>query len=225
VGKALGDATLAGDFPRWIESVGGSCRRAGFGRYFNRALMLSALVLLPFLLRRLRFLRADGGTAAKRLWEKLPWKTALIQTLAGCLIATGVLCGFASLLESPISHQDKVVRLLPVSLVMVALKLVAGGKSFSGLKTSSLVFAQRNLPTIGGSNLMYSVLSHSSSKLSPTKFLSNTNWRLPREATCPSALVCTRLTLFLSLQLLMNKTARARKSERKRFMGEGVLGM
>ena len=99
-GKALGDATLAGDFSRLIESVGGSCRRAGFGRYFNRALMLSALVLLPFLLQRLRFLRGDGGNAAKRLWQKLPWKTAVMQTLVGCLIAIGVLWGFASLLES-----------------------------------------------------------------------------------------------------------------------------
>ena len=99
-GKAFAEFTAAGDFPRLIESVGGSCSRAGFGRYFNRSLLLAALVLLPFLLRRLRFLRADGSGAAKRLWQKLPWKTALIQTLAGCLIAIGVLWGFASLLES-----------------------------------------------------------------------------------------------------------------------------
>ena len=96
-GKAFAEWTAAGDFPRLIESVGGSCQRAGFGRYFNRALLLAALILLPFLLRRLRMLRGDG---AKQLWQKLPWKTSLIHTLVGCLIALGVLWTFASLLES-----------------------------------------------------------------------------------------------------------------------------
>ena len=75
-GKAFAELTVAGDFPRLIESVGGSCRRAGFGRYFNRSLLLAALVLLPFLLRRLRFLRAEG---TKRLWQKLPvWVSRII---------------------------------------------------------------------------------------------------------------------------------------------------
>lgn len=95
-GKAFAEFTAAGDFPRLIESVGSSCRRAGFGRYFNRSLLLAALILLPTLLRRLRLLRGDG---AKRLWQKLPWRTALIQIFAGCLIATSVLWAFASLLE------------------------------------------------------------------------------------------------------------------------------
>ena len=99
-GKAFAGFTAAGDFSRLIESVGGSCERAGFGRYFNRALMLSALVLLPFLMRRLRILRADGGKASNNLWEKLPWQRALIHILLGGSIAIGVAWGSASLLES-----------------------------------------------------------------------------------------------------------------------------
>jgi membrane protease YdiL (CAAX protease family) len=163
VGKALGDATLAGDFPRWIESVGGSCRRAGFGRYFNRALMLSALVLLPFLLRRLRFLRADGGTAAKRLWEKLPWKTALIQTLAGCLIATGVLCGFASLLESmgyfaPNKKSVILGRVLSQVLVPAVGVSLVEEWLFRGLLLGLWLRYARPLTACIGASLLFAVL-------------------------------------------------------------------
>jgi membrane protease YdiL (CAAX protease family) len=162
-GKALGDATLAGDFPRLIESVGGSCRRAGFGRYFNRALMLSALVLLPFLLRRLRFLRADGGNAAKRLWEKLPWKTAVIQTLVGCLIAIGVLWGFASLLESmgyfAANHKPVIFgRVLSQVLVPAVTVSLIEEWLFRGLLLGLWLRYARPLIACIGASLLFAVL-------------------------------------------------------------------
>ena len=162
-GKALGDATLVGDFPRLIESVGGSCRRAGFGRYFNRALMLSALVLLPFLLRRLRFLRADGGNAAKRLWEKLPWKTAVIQTLVGGLIATGVLWGFASLLESmgyfaPNKKSVAFARVLSHVLISAVAVSLIEEWLFRGLLLGLWLRYARPFAACIGASLLFAVL-------------------------------------------------------------------
>jgi membrane protease YdiL (CAAX protease family) len=162
-GKAFAEFTAAGDFPRLIESVGGSCRRAGFGRYFNRALMLSALVLFPFLLRRLRFLRADGGKADKRLWQKLPWKTALIQTLVGCLIATGVLWGFASLLESmgyfaPNKKSVAFARVLSHVLVPAVTVSLIEEWLFRGLLLGLWLRYARPLTACIGASLLFAVL-------------------------------------------------------------------
>jgi len=162
-GKALAEFTAAGDFPRLIESVGGSCRRAGFGRYFNRALLLAALALLPFLLRRLRFLRADGTGAAKRLWQKLPWKNALIQTLAGCFIAIGVLWGFASLLESigyfVSNHKPAALsRLLAQVLVTAVAVSLVEEWLFRGLLLGLWLRYARPVTACIGASLLFAVL-------------------------------------------------------------------
>lgn len=162
-GKAFAELTAAGDFPRLIESVGGSCRRAGFGRYFNRSLLLAALVLLPFLLRRLRFLRADGAGAAKHLWQKLPWKTALIQTLAGCLIAIGVLWGFASLLESmgyfAANHKPLILgRVLSQVLVPAVGVSLVEEWLFRGLLLGLWLRYARPFTACVGASLLFAVL-------------------------------------------------------------------
>lgn len=57
VGKGIGEAALAGGWDGVGGWLGSACRRAGFGRYFNRSLMLAALGLLPVLWWRLRGLR------------------------------------------------------------------------------------------------------------------------------------------------------------------------
>ncbi len=163
VGKAFAEFTAAGDFPRLIESVGRSCHRAGFGRYFNRALLLAALILLPFLLRRLRFLRAEGSDGAKRLWQKLSWKSAMIQSLAGCLIAIGVLWGFASLLESMgVFAQNKkpaeLGRVLSQVLVpAVAVSLVEEWL-FRGLLLGLWLRYARPLTACVGASLLFAAL-------------------------------------------------------------------
>ena len=159
-GKAFAEWTAAGDFPRLIESVGGSCQRAGFGRYFNRALLLAALILLPFLLRRLRMLRGDG---AKRLWQKLPWKISLIHTLVGCLIAIGVLWAFASLLES-LGYFVVSKKPVTISRVLSQVLVPAVGVSlveewlFRGLLLGLWLRYARPLTACVGASLIFAVL-------------------------------------------------------------------
>lgn len=162
-GKAFAVFTAAGDFPRLIESVGGSCERAGFGRYFNRALLLAALILLPFLLGRLRFLRAESTCGVTRLWENLPWKSAMTQTLVGGLIATGVLWAFASLLESmghfaPTEKPVAFGRLLSKVLVpAVAVSLVEEWL-FRGLLLGLWLRYARPFSACVGASLLFAVL-------------------------------------------------------------------
>jgi len=79
----------------WLAAA---CGRAKFSRYFSRCFSISALLLLPFLLKRISKVRArDGVAAAVRI--KLPWKTAALQIALGCLIAGGILWGTGLILE------------------------------------------------------------------------------------------------------------------------------
>lgn len=75
-----------------LESVGASCRRAKFERYFSRSLSGSAILLLPFLLRRIRSIRAASGVPMEAR-AKVPWAVAVAHTATGCLIAGGILLG------------------------------------------------------------------------------------------------------------------------------------
>ncbi len=98
-GQWLAAEAEAKELPALLESVGASASRADFGRYFNRALMISALVLMPFLVRRMRFLRARRGPvqAAKK---RTLWKPALLHVFLGFLIAGGILWLTGSALEA-----------------------------------------------------------------------------------------------------------------------------
>jgi membrane protease YdiL (CAAX protease family) len=98
-GMVLAEAAAAKDLPAILEWLGGSCGRADFGRYFSRALALSAVALLPLLFRRIRQVRALNGLAPEP-WALVPWRTAVIQIGAGCLIAGGFLWAAGMTLEA-----------------------------------------------------------------------------------------------------------------------------
>jgi uncharacterized protein len=88
-GKNFGIAAETHEFPVLLEWLGAACLRADFSRYFCRALVISAVVLLPFLLRRLR----PPVTGSDGLWRRVTWKSALLQCAVGWLIAGGLLYG------------------------------------------------------------------------------------------------------------------------------------
>jgi len=87
------------ELPGVLESLGNSCRRAKFDRYFSRSLAGSAILSLPFLLMRIRSIRAASGLPLE-VWAKVPWKAAAVQTAVGVLIAGGILTGMGMILES-----------------------------------------------------------------------------------------------------------------------------
>lgn len=86
-GKSLAAWGASHDLPGLLEWLAASCGRAKFGRFFNRALLMSAVALLPFLLWRIRSLRSSHGVLAVARRPEGGWKVALAQVGAGCLLA------------------------------------------------------------------------------------------------------------------------------------------
>ena len=89
-GRELAAAAGAKELSAPLEWLGAACGRAKFGRYFSRALAISAVVLLPFLFRRLRTIRNQEGVP-RTLREGVPLRRGLLQLLLGVVIAASTL--------------------------------------------------------------------------------------------------------------------------------------
>lgn len=79
----------AGGLIGWLASASG---RAGFGRYYNRCLLLCALVLVPVMMRRMRTLRLErlaAGMALPVRPVQVWWRNAVLW-LGGAVIAGGL---------------------------------------------------------------------------------------------------------------------------------------
>lgn len=88
-GKTLAHNAGTADYPSVIESIASSADRAKPDRFFSRALLISALALLPTLIRRVRKIpRKDG--AERFSLRTLIWPQRLTHLAAGLL--TGALC-------------------------------------------------------------------------------------------------------------------------------------
>lgn len=90
-GKWLAAAGSARDLPGIVEWLAASCGRAKFGRFYDRSLLLSALLLLPFLLRRIRWLRTTHGILPLPARAAAGWRSAVTQFAAACVLAGGTL--------------------------------------------------------------------------------------------------------------------------------------
>ena len=90
-GKWLAGVAAARELPGVIEWLASACGRANFGRFFDRSLLLSALLLLPLLFRRVKHLRRQSGhIAATANGCRSTWPAPL-QIATGCLLAGGLL--------------------------------------------------------------------------------------------------------------------------------------
>ncbi len=106
-GKWFGGVSAAGDLNALAEWLGNACRRASFNRYFSRSLVISAVVLLPLLLRRIRY---GAGLVTLRI----PRQSALIQVAAGCVIAGGMLWATGAVLEACGAYAPRSPRVLGI---------------------------------------------------------------------------------------------------------------
>ena len=97
-GKSLADSAAVEDLPGVLEWLGAACGRSELSRFFNRALLLSALVMLPVLVWRIQVVRAECVSKVIS-YVAVPWKSAVIQVGVGCLVAAGMLWGIGLLLE------------------------------------------------------------------------------------------------------------------------------
>lgn len=72
--------------------LAGSCERARFSRYFNRAMLIAAVLLLLPLWWRVRLIsRANGGAQPTNSWAGIGWKTGLTHAIIGFAAAAGLL--------------------------------------------------------------------------------------------------------------------------------------
>ncbi len=97
-GKWLANLTASREMSGVIEWLGAACGRSKFNRFFDRSLLLSALVLLPFLLRHVRRQRSEKADDPSIMLRPVGGSSALCQALAGAAIAGGVLWLLALLL-------------------------------------------------------------------------------------------------------------------------------
>ncbi len=97
-GKTLAENAKTTDYPGWIESIAGSADRAKLDRYYSRCLLLSALVLLPFLICRVRSVPKNDDHARYAL-RNLTWGNRFIHLACGVLIGVVTLGGLALILH------------------------------------------------------------------------------------------------------------------------------
>jgi uncharacterized protein len=88
-GKTLAHHANTADYPAVVEWVGSSAGHAKPDRFFSRALLISALALLPALIRRVKKISKDEG-ADRFALRKLPWPQRLVHLVSGLL--AGALC-------------------------------------------------------------------------------------------------------------------------------------
>lgn len=99
VGKNLAISAASNDLSGFHEWLGAASGRADFDRFFSRALVFSALVLLPFLLARLKAIRrSDPGRVLPKS-PPLPWKTRIIHYVSALILAAGLLWLLGTILE------------------------------------------------------------------------------------------------------------------------------
>jgi uncharacterized protein len=98
-GKNLAAKAAAQDLSAFQEWLGASAGRAELDRYFSRAMVFSALILLPFLLRRLKTLKKSANRLEEPVKSRLPWSLRISQWLAALIIAAGLLWSLGIVLE------------------------------------------------------------------------------------------------------------------------------
>ncbi|WAC19687.1 CPBP family intramembrane metalloprotease [Luteolibacter sp. SL250] len=77
--------------PIW-ESIGRSAERADLGTYFSRSLYAAVLLLLPWLIIRMRRIRNQSRAAAPPdAPQRMPWKTRLVHLASAIVLAAGML--------------------------------------------------------------------------------------------------------------------------------------
>ena len=105
-GKWLAATAEVRELPALLESVAGSCGRAEIDRFFGRSLLMSALLMLPFLRWRIKGLRAasHAGPDQKKQYS---WQSIAAQIFIGCVIAGGLLWAMGMLLEAMGAYTAK----------------------------------------------------------------------------------------------------------------------
>jgi len=137
-GKHLAAAAEARHLPAMLNWLGAVCGRSKFPRFFDRCLLVSALVLLPLLLRRVTRVHLVAGAGWMGFGAPVAWNRAVFQVVIGCVISGGMLWAMGSILEMagaymPRSHVHALGSLLPKILIPAAAASLLEEWLFRGL--------------------------------------------------------------------------------------------
>lgn len=97
-GMRFAKYVAAEDLSPLLEWLGKSCGRARLERYFSRCFSFWVLFFLPFLMLRIRAIRAASGVPVIKK-TPIPWQSAIQQIAVGCVIAGGILLGTGIILN------------------------------------------------------------------------------------------------------------------------------
>ncbi|MFT4175378.1 MAG: CPBP family intramembrane metalloprotease [Luteolibacter sp.] len=126
-GKWLAASAEANQLPAILEWLGAACGRSKFGRFFSRALMASALLLLPVLLYRVKAIRRREGIRLPAS-PSVTWQNAVAQILIAIVISAGLLLALGAVLEA-------------IGAYIPSRKAPAFGKLLTGIVPTALIVA------------------------------------------------------------------------------------
>lgn len=163
-GMWLAGETEANDLPGVVEWLGAACGRSAtkFDRYFSRSLMLSALLLLPPLWRRIRIIGSGRGSITGDL-RSLPPRDICLQIFSGCLIAGGLLWLYGTTMAGVGAYEPRVPepafgKLLRKTLVPAVAAPLVEELLFRGILLGLWLRFARPASACAGSSLVFAFL-------------------------------------------------------------------
>ncbi|HEX5789864.1 MAG TPA: CPBP family intramembrane glutamic endopeptidase [Luteolibacter sp.] len=161
-GKQLAEAAAQGELSPTLEWLGAACDRAKLERFFNRAMMLVALGLLPLLIARVRSLRRDNPAPIMGLQPTAAGR-AVVQIVCGVIIAGGILWATGMLLLElgayrPMAKEVAASVLIKKALVPAVIASLLEEWLFRGLVLGLWLRTTTPLRACIGSALLFSFL-------------------------------------------------------------------
>ena len=162
-GMRLAAAAEAKQLPAMLAWLGAVCGRSKFPRFFDRCLLVSALVLLPLLFRRITKARAAAGAGRVISGPGVLWQSAASQVAVGCVISAGMLWGLGAVLEAagafmPRGHVHALGSLFPKILIPAVAASLLEEWLFRGLLLGLWLRCSKPIPACAGTSILFAFL-------------------------------------------------------------------
>jgi len=173
-GKQFAAYAANNELPGFFEWIAASCGRAELGRYHNRAMLFSAICLLPVLIRRIRNISRQSDATGIIFTTPIGTRNAIIHLLTACLIAGGILwlAGMALELAGVYAEKTepiKIARIVKKALVPAITASFIEEWIFRGLLLGLWLRTDKPIKACIGSSLLFSFLHF----LNPPDFISD----------------------------------------------------
>lgn len=162
-GKQFAAYAANNELSAFLEWLAGSCDRADLDRYYNRAMLFSALCLLPILIRYIRHISRQSDAKGIISTTPIGAQNAIIHVLIACLIAGGMLWVAGLSLEMAGAYSDRpepvnIARLVKKALVPALIASFIEEWIFRGILLGLWLRTAKPLNACIGSTLLFSFL-------------------------------------------------------------------